>query len=39
MKAEKEEIYKKLATTFLDELIWMASALKWGRENLSSKYH
>lgn len=24
---------------FLNELIWMAKTLKWGRENLSSKYH
>ena len=24
---------------FLTELIWMAKTLKWGRENISSKYH
>ena len=23
----------------LDELVWMASPLKWGRENLPSKFH
>jgi len=24
---------------FLDELVWMSRALKWGRENVPSKYH
>jgi NAD(P)H-dependent FMN reductase len=24
---------------FLDELVWMATTLRWGRENVSSKYH
>ncbi len=24
---------------FLDELTWLAGALRWGRENLPSKYH
>jgi len=24
---------------FLDELVWMASVLRWGRANLPSKYH
>jgi NAD(P)H-dependent FMN reductase len=24
---------------FLDELVWMATVLKWGRENLPSKHH
>lgn len=31
--------FEKRAKDFLDELVWMASALKWGRENLPSKYH
>ena len=31
--------FEKRATDFLDELVWMASALKWGRENLPSKFH
>ena len=31
--------FEKRATDFLDELVWMSSALKWGRENLPSKYH
>jgi NAD(P)H-dependent FMN reductase len=26
-------------TGFLDELLWMSRALKWGRENVPSKYH
>ncbi len=24
---------------FLDELVWMATALRWGRQHLASKYH
>jgi NAD(P)H-dependent FMN reductase len=24
---------------FLDELVWMATTLRWGRDNVSSKYH
>ena len=31
--------FEKRAQGFLDELIWMTHALKWGRENLPSKYH
>jgi NAD(P)H-dependent FMN reductase len=31
--------FEQRAKGFLDELVWMASALKWGRENLPSKYH
>lgn len=31
--------YEKLAAGFLDELVWMARALRWGRDNLSSKHH
>lgn len=31
--------YEKRAREFLDELIWMSRALKWGRGNLASKYH
>lgn len=27
------------AKNFLDELVWMATILRWGRENLASKYH
>ncbi|MGH9929948.1 MAG: NADPH-dependent FMN reductase [Pyrinomonadaceae bacterium] len=31
--------YEKRAKDFLDELVWMATALKWGRENVLSKFH
>lgn len=31
--------YNDRVKGFLDELVWMATALRWGRENLSSKYH
>jgi NAD(P)H-dependent FMN reductase len=34
-----DDAYDKRVEGFLDELVWMASALKWGRENLSSKFH
>jgi NAD(P)H-dependent FMN reductase len=31
--------FEQRARDFLDELVWMAQVLKWGRENLPSKYH
>jgi len=31
--------YEKRVNGFLDELVWMGTALKWGRENLPSRYH
>ena len=31
--------YEQRVTGFLDELVWMSRALRWGRENLPSKYH
>src|SRR2546430_15003496 len=31
--------FEKRAKDFLDELVWMARVLKWGRENLPSKFH
>jgi len=31
--------YSDRAKTFLDELVWMATALRWGRENGPSKFH
>jgi NAD(P)H-dependent FMN reductase len=34
-----DEAYIKRADDFLDELIWMSSSLRWGRENLPSKHH
>jgi NAD(P)H-dependent FMN reductase len=34
-----DSAYTKRVAAFLDELIWMSRVLKWGRENLLSKYH
>ena len=34
-----DDAYESRVAGFLDELVWMASTLRWGRENLSSKYH
>lgn len=31
--------YEQRVVDFLDELTWMAGALRWGRENLPSKFH
>ena len=31
--------FEQRAKDFLDELVWMAGVLKWGRENVPSKYH
>lgn len=31
--------FEQRAKDFLDELVWMAQVLKWGRENVPSKYH
>ncbi|CAN5517697.1 hypothetical protein BH10ACI2_BH10ACI2_06790 [soil metagenome] len=31
--------YENRVQAFLDELVWMASTLRWGRKNLPSKYH
>ena len=31
--------YEKRAKEFLDELVWMATTLKWGRKNVPSKFH
>ena len=31
--------FEKRAQDFLDELVWMATTLKWGRENVPSKFH
>jgi NAD(P)H-dependent FMN reductase len=31
--------FEQRAKDFLDELVWMATVLKWGREHVSSKYH
>ncbi len=34
-----DDAYIERAKGFLDELVWMSRALKWGRGNLPSKYH
>ncbi len=34
-----DEKYNKFVIDFLDELVWMSNALRWGRENLASKHH
>ena len=34
-----DQAFEKRAQDFLDELVWMATVLKWGRDNLASKYH
>ena len=31
--------YERRVEGFLDELAWMATTLRWGRGNVSSKYH
>lgn len=31
--------YEKRAKEFLDELVWMSRVLRWGRENVPSKFH
>lgn len=31
--------FEQRSKDFLDELVWMARALKWGRENLPSRFH
>lgn len=34
-----DRAYEQRANDFLDELVWMSRVLKWGRENVPSKYH
>lgn len=34
-----DKAYESRVQGFLDELVWMSGALRWGRENLRSKYH
>lgn len=31
--------YEKRVAGFLDELVWMSRTLRWGRENLPSRFH
>ena len=35
----KDESYQKHIDAFLEGLVWMAKTLRWGRENVQSKYH
>jgi NAD(P)H-dependent FMN reductase len=34
-----DDAYERRVKDFLDELVWMATTLRWGRENVSSKFH
>lgn len=34
-----DEAYESRVKGFLDEVVWMARTLRWGRENVPSKYH
>jgi NAD(P)H-dependent FMN reductase len=34
-----DDAYEARAKDFLDELVWMATTLRWGRRNLASKYN
>lgn len=34
-----DDAYDRRVKDFLDELIWMATTLRWGRRNVSSKFH
>jgi NAD(P)H-dependent FMN reductase len=34
-----DSAFEKRAKDFLDELVWMSRTLKWGRENVPSKFH
>lgn len=34
-----DQAYEKRVQGFLDELIWMATTLRWGRQNAPSKFH
>src|SRR5688572_7066788 len=34
-----DDAYESRVQGFLDELVWMARTLRWGRENVPSKFH
>jgi len=34
-----DDAYNKRVAGFLDELVWMATTLRWGRDNVPSKFH
>jgi NAD(P)H-dependent FMN reductase len=35
----QDSAYQQRVKDFLDELVWMSRTLKWGRENVPSKFH
>jgi len=35
----QDPAYEQRVKDFLDELVWMSRTLKWGRENVPSKFH
>jgi len=35
----RDDAYNERANAFLDELIWMATTLRWGRDNVLSRFH
>jgi NAD(P)H-dependent FMN reductase len=35
----QDPAYERRVKDFLEELVWMSRTLKWGRENVPSKYH
>jgi NAD(P)H-dependent FMN reductase len=35
----QDPAYEERVKDFLDELVWMSRTLKWGRENVPSKFH
>lgn len=34
-----DDAYEERVKSFIDELVWMATTLRWGRENVPSKFH
>jgi NAD(P)H-dependent FMN reductase len=34
-----DSAYERRVQGFLDELIWMATTLRWGRQNVASRFH
>jgi NAD(P)H-dependent FMN reductase len=34
-----DQAFERRAKDFVDELVWMSRVLKWGRENVPSKFH
>ena len=34
-----DDAYEKRVAGFLDELVWMSTTLRWGRENVPSRFH